>query len=116
MGLGYWADASFDTEPVFLVGGLAVGFAAFVIRLVQMRRLFNSSQQDGPPVPAPGTGLGDTNDEISRVLERIRDTRETPGNGVLHPTRAGDDADDDEDWSAMDVWSIDHGDDEERER
>jgi len=38
-GLGWWADKSFGTRPVGLLVGLALGFAAFVMRLSTMRRL-----------------------------------------------------------------------------
>jgi F0F1-type ATP synthase assembly protein I len=37
MGLGYWADSRFGTEPIFLLAGVVLGFAAFVLRLVRMR-------------------------------------------------------------------------------
>ena len=45
-GLGYWADSSFGTEPILLLLGLVLGFAAFVVRISRMRRL----------VEAPGEG------------------------------------------------------------
>lgn len=45
-GLGYWADSSFGTEPIGLLVGLVLGFAAFVVRISRMRRL----------VEAPGEG------------------------------------------------------------
>jgi F0F1-type ATP synthase assembly protein I len=38
-GLGYWADTRFGTGPILLLVGLALGFAAFVVRLTRMRRL-----------------------------------------------------------------------------
>ena len=37
-GFGYWADASFDTSPWGLLLGLALGFGAFVLRLVRLAR------------------------------------------------------------------------------
>jgi F0F1-type ATP synthase assembly protein I len=37
-GIGYWADAKFGTSPVGLLVGVAVGFAAFVLRLVRLGR------------------------------------------------------------------------------
>jgi len=38
-GLGYWADAHFGTAPCWLLVGLVLGFASFVMRLVRMRKL-----------------------------------------------------------------------------
>jgi len=37
-GIGYWLDSRFDTAPAFLLIGLAVGFASFTLRLVQLGR------------------------------------------------------------------------------
>ncbi len=37
-GFGYWADASFETSPWGLLVGLALGFSAFVLRLVRLAR------------------------------------------------------------------------------
>jgi len=37
--LGWWADRHFETEPVFLLAGLGLGFATFVLRLVRMRAM-----------------------------------------------------------------------------
>jgi len=51
-GLGYWADSHFGTEPTWLLIGLAVGFASFVMRIVRMRGLMvgvseeNESERD----------------------------------------------------------------------
>ena len=38
-GLGYWADAHFGTAPTFLLVGLVLGFASFVMRIARMRKL-----------------------------------------------------------------------------
>jgi len=50
-GLGYWADSRFETEPVFLLAGLGLGFVTFVVRIVRMRGLVEAgsdeSEQDG---------------------------------------------------------------------
>ena len=101
MGLGYWADSSFETEPVFLLVGLALGFATFVVRLVQMRKLVEEAAAEVPDA-AP---TGGTNDEVSRVLERIRERNQ----------RENEAGSTDDDWDTPSVWSIDHGDDDERE-
>ncbi len=37
-GFGYWADKSFDSAPWGLLVGLALGFGAFVLRLVRLAR------------------------------------------------------------------------------
>ena len=38
VGFGYWLDGRFDTSPIFLVLGTALGFAAFVLRLLRLGR------------------------------------------------------------------------------
>jgi len=35
---GYWLDGYFDTAPVFLLIGFAIGFASFTVRLVRLGR------------------------------------------------------------------------------
>ena len=35
-GLGYWADATWDTSPRYLLVGFAIGFGAFVLRLYRL--------------------------------------------------------------------------------
>lgn len=47
-GLGFWADQRFGTEPRWLIVGTCVGFAAFVVRLWRMRKLFDGAPP-GPP-------------------------------------------------------------------
>ena len=47
MGLGYLADYQFGTGPVFLLLGLAVGFASFVIRVSRLRALVDEASEDG---------------------------------------------------------------------
>jgi len=39
VGLGYWADSYFETEPRYLIIGAVIGFAAFVLRLFRMNEL-----------------------------------------------------------------------------
>lgn len=54
-GLGYWADWHFGSTPLYLVIGVVLGFAAFVLRLVrlgeQMRAL---SEAEGPASSSEG--------------------------------------------------------------
>ena len=38
IGGGYWLDGRFDTSPILLLVGAAVGFGAFVLRLVRLGR------------------------------------------------------------------------------
>lgn len=35
---GYWLDGYFDTAPVFLLIGVAIGFASFTVRLIRLGR------------------------------------------------------------------------------
>ncbi len=44
-GIGYWADQRFDTAPRYLLIGVVVGFASFVLRLLRLGRLL----QEPPP-------------------------------------------------------------------
>jgi F0F1-type ATP synthase assembly protein I len=46
MGLGYWADSRFGTEPSFLLVGVVFGFATFVVRLVRMRNEIGGEGED----------------------------------------------------------------------
>ena len=50
-GIGYWADHRFETSPRYLLIGVGVGFASFVLRLVRLGRRL----QKPPP--------GDTGEE-----------------------------------------------------
>ena len=43
VGLGYWADHSFGTSPLYLLIGLALGFGAFILRLVRLGRRLQST-------------------------------------------------------------------------
>ena len=52
MGLGYLADRYFGTGPVFLLVGLAVGFASFVIRISRLRLLVEEASEDGSEPPS----------------------------------------------------------------
>jgi F0F1-type ATP synthase assembly protein I len=37
-GFGYWLDGYFDTAPVLLLIGIALGFASFTLRLIRLGR------------------------------------------------------------------------------
>jgi F0F1-type ATP synthase assembly protein I len=45
IGVGFWADKHFGTEPRWLIVGTCIGFGSFVMRLWRMRRLV----EDAPP-------------------------------------------------------------------
>jgi F0F1-type ATP synthase assembly protein I len=45
-GLGAWADHGFGTSPILLLVGLAVGFGAFVLRLVRLGHKLNAATED----------------------------------------------------------------------
>ena len=47
--LGNWADDHFGTAPRYLLVGFVIGFASFVLRLVQLGRHL----QDTPPEDEP---------------------------------------------------------------
>ena len=49
IGGGYWLDRHFDTAPILLIAGAAVGFGAFVLRLFQLGkqlRMLSPSESD----------------------------------------------------------------------
>jgi F0F1-type ATP synthase assembly protein I len=52
LGLGYLADRYFGTEPVFLLLGLALGFASFVVRISRLRALIEETSEDGSEPPS----------------------------------------------------------------
>lgn len=58
-GLGYWLDARFGTAPKLLLAGLAVGFAAFFVRIWRLRHLMEAPgperSEDGRKGNGPGT-------------------------------------------------------------
>ena len=37
-GFGLWLDGRFDTSPLWLLVGIAIGFASFVLRLLRLGR------------------------------------------------------------------------------
>ncbi len=45
VGLGYWADSHFGTEPVWLIVGAIIGFAAFVLRLFRLSKLVQETAE-----------------------------------------------------------------------
>jgi F0F1-type ATP synthase assembly protein I len=48
-GTGYWADQRFGTAPRWLILGTCLGFAAFVLRLFRMRKLFEEASSENNP-------------------------------------------------------------------
>ena len=52
-GAGWWVDRRFETEPIGLVVGATIGFAAFVVRLIRLGSAMNRS-------PAPEALSGDS--------------------------------------------------------
>ena len=47
-GIGYWADQRFDTSPRYLLIGVVVGFASFVLRLLRLGRLIREPPPGDP--------------------------------------------------------------------
>jgi F0F1-type ATP synthase assembly protein I len=43
VGIGHWMDRYFSTSPLCVMLGFAVGFGAFVLRLLRLRRYFDSA-------------------------------------------------------------------------
>jgi F0F1-type ATP synthase assembly protein I len=55
-GIGYWADERFGTSPRWLLVGVAVGFASFVLRLLRLGRALQAPPPEagGPDEPDDG--------------------------------------------------------------
>ena len=45
VGLGFWVDTHYETAPVFLMAGTAVGFGACVLRLLRHQRELDERQR-----------------------------------------------------------------------
>ncbi len=45
-GFGFWADSAFDWSPWGLMGGLFLGFSAFVLRLVRLGRQMQAMAEE----------------------------------------------------------------------
>ena len=46
IGFGYWLDGVFDTAPVLLLIGTAIGFASFSVRLMRLGRWVHGVDTD----------------------------------------------------------------------
>jgi F0F1-type ATP synthase assembly protein I len=47
-GIGLWLDTKLATTPIFLLVGLAVGFGAFILRIVRLhKRLEETPESSG---------------------------------------------------------------------
>lgn len=44
VGVGFWVDTRYETQPVFMMAGTAVGFAACVMRLLRYQRELDERQ------------------------------------------------------------------------
>jgi F0F1-type ATP synthase assembly protein I len=44
--IGYWLDGYFDTAPVLLLIGTAIGFASFTLRLLRLGRWMHGADSD----------------------------------------------------------------------
>lgn len=63
-GFGYWADLTWETEPWALLVGLALGFAAMVLRLLRLGKELeldegSAATADSGPDLADDLGLGE---------------------------------------------------------
>ena len=58
-GLGYWADATWDTSPRYLLVGFAIGFGAFVLRLSRLGAAEGAPPEDETPPALQGDNDGD---------------------------------------------------------
>jgi len=55
-GIGLWLDGRFDTSPLWLLVGTAIGFASFVLRLLRLgRQLQELREAETAPDEPPST-------------------------------------------------------------
>jgi F0F1-type ATP synthase assembly protein I len=47
VGIGFFVDRTFETFPAFILVGVVVGFAAFVVRLFRLGRELNEPEGSG---------------------------------------------------------------------
>ena len=52
MGAGHWVDQRFGTSPLYFLIGTAVGFGAFVLRLVRLGRQLQQAAKPGDDQPS----------------------------------------------------------------
>ena len=52
VGLGYWFDKVFETDPIATVAGAVLGFAAMLLRLIRFARVFDPAGGDAASRPA----------------------------------------------------------------
>ncbi len=53
VGIGFWVDTRYETQPVFMMVGTGLGFGACVLRLVRYQRALDEAPKDD------GGGSGD---------------------------------------------------------
>lgn len=76
--LGYWFDEHFETTPTGVITGAAIGFGAFVLRLLRMGRQFHpddgTAETEHVSAAGPGPEREDGSDE--------QDERDEDGAGI----------------------------------
>ena len=54
VGIGYWADTRFGTEPLYTLIGAGLGFCTFVLRLLRLGRLVEELSEEHQAEGAEG--------------------------------------------------------------
>ena len=52
VGLGYWLDKVFETDPIATIVGVVLGFAAMLLRLIRFVRRFDPGGSGEADCPA----------------------------------------------------------------
>ena len=84
-GLGYWFDQHYETTPIGVLVGAAIGFAAFVLRLFRLGRQLHPEESEAEP----GTEMDQTGQTADQTGAGIR--ADAAGAGDAAETNTGTD-------------------------
>jgi F0F1-type ATP synthase assembly protein I len=98
---GYWVDYRWDTAPVGLLVGTAVGFAAMVLRLIRLGKEIHPDSDSGSEESDAGSGKAKGSARASRFPDDLG-IGESPGMSSALRDDDGDDDGEERDESKID--------------
>ncbi len=66
-GLGYWFDQHYETTPIGILVGAAIGFAAFVLRLIRLGKQLHPETEAGSASSPPAAETAEGEHEIENA-------------------------------------------------